>query len=226
MTLDVTNFDRLMLDGDGSGQTQLQTKDGVVKFHNRPTTDAYVLEVKSEVTSVAGTHFGIETTVDHHPSTAASALGARGTGSICRLASGHTMTGGSLVGGYSQVSNIGTQNGAGIIDAAHYCLIEEGGGTFTAVEHVAALWLDSHLDQTITAGKSSFAYISNNGDTTFDNVFYIYAGDHITNLFTIDALGDTGIVSAATTADYTFTKYYRIKVNVNGETAYLIADVP
>src|SRR3972149_1929650 len=113
MTLDVTNFDRLMLDGDASGQTQLQTKDGVVKFHNRPTTDAYVLEIKGEPTSVSGTFFNIESTVDHKPSTATSGLGVRGIGGIARLVSTYTMTTGNLIGSYAQIQNNGTMNGAG-----------------------------------------------------------------------------------------------------------------
>jgi hypothetical protein len=56
-----------------------------------------------------------------------------------------------------------------------------------------------------------------------NNAFYIYAGHHITNLFTIDTAD--GMVSAATTADYTFTKTRKIKVVAGGETGYLIMDI-
>lgn len=225
MTLGLTHLSRLMLDGDASGQTQLQTKDGVVKFHNRPTTDAYVLEVKGEPTSVSGTFYNIESTVDHKPSTATSALGARGIGGICRLKSTYTMTGGNLVGVYAQIQNNGTLNGAGILTAAQYSLVEDG-GTWTAVGHLAAQWLDSHLAQTVSAGTLSFQYITNNGSTTWDNVMYIYAGNKITNLLTIESTTDSGLVGDPVTSDYTFTKTRRVKVNVGGETGYLIVDVP
>jgi hypothetical protein len=207
----------------GSEETILQTKHGLVKFHSRPNTAGYGVELKTEPTDVSGTHFGMEATIDHKPTTATSALGVRGLGAICRLAATYTMTGGSLVGSYAQICNLGTLNGAGIIGAAQYSLIEDG-GTYTAVSHLAISWLDSHLAQTVSAGSVDMQYMTNNGSTTFDNVFYIYAGNKVTNLFTIDTA--SGLVSAATTADYTFNKYYRIKVNVGGETAYLIADVP
>lgn len=207
----------------GSTNTTLQTKHGVVKFHSRPNTSGYGVEVKTEPSSVSGTHFGIECTVDHIPSTATSALGARGVGGICRLKSGYTMTTGGLIGSYGQIQNNGTLNGAGI-HAAQYALIEAG-GTWTAVSHVAVSWLDSHLTQTISSGTASFQYITNNGSTTFDNVWYIYPGNKITNLFTIDAT-DAGLVGDPVTSDYTFTKTRLIKVNVGGETGYLVVDVP
>ena len=223
----LTNYNRLLLDGSlddsTNASTVLQAKHGVSKIHCRPAISGYALEVKSEPTIVTGTHFGIETTVDHKPSTATSALGARGVGGVCRLASTYTMTGGSLIGSYGQVCNLGTINGAGAMVAAGYNLIEDG-GTYTAVSHLAAMWLDSHLTKTVTAGVKDFLYISNNGSTVFDNAIYIYAGEAITNLFTIESSKDGDMVSGATTADYTFTKTRKIKINVGGATCYLIAD--
>ena len=222
----ITNFSGILVQsagvGTAAGETLLQTKYGVVKFHSRPNIDGYVLEVKSEPTSVSGTHFGIETTVDHEPSTATSALGVRGVGGIARLAATYTMTGGSVIGTYGQVCNLGTVNGSGAVLSGLYGLIEDG-GTYTAVSHVNAAWLDSHLDQTVTAGLSELLYMTNNGDTVMDNAFYIYAGNNITNLFTIDTA--SGMVSDSTTADYTFTKTRKIKVNVGGETGYIVVDI-
>jgi hypothetical protein len=203
----------------------LQTRHGVAKFHNRPTTNAFVIEVKGEPTSVSGTFFNIESTVDHKPSTATSALGARALGGICRLAATYTMTGGNLIGTYSQIANLGTLNGAGILTAAHYALVEDG-GIWTAVGHLAAQWLDSHLDQTVSAGITSFQYITNNGDTTWDNVMYVYAGNKITNFLTIESTTDSGIVGDPVTSDYTFTKTRLLKVNIGGETGYIVVDVP
>jgi hypothetical protein len=224
MAKGLTNLCRLRLDGDNANETVLQVVGGMVKFHNRPTTDAYTLEIKARPTSVTGVYHQVESTVDCRPSTATSALGARGISGICRLDSTYTMTGGSLIGSYGQVCNNGTINGSGALVIGQYALIEDG-GVYTAVNHLAVSWLDSHLTKTVTAGKKSFQYITNNGTTVFDNVFYIYAGEAITNLFTIENTKDGNLVSDAVTADYTFTKYYKIKVNVGGETAYLIADV-
>ena len=222
----ITNLSGILLQsagvGTAAGETLLQTKYGVVKFHSRPNIDGYVVEVKSEPTSVSGTHFGIETTVDHKPSTATSALGVRGVGGIARLKATYTMTGGSVIGSYGQVCNLGTVNGSGAILSGLYGLIEDG-GTYTAVGHVNAAWLDSHLDQTVTAGLSELLYMTNNGDTVMDNAIYIYAGNNITNLFTIDTA--SGMVSDSTTADYTFTKTRKIKVNVGGETGYIVVDI-
>jgi len=216
----LTNLDRLRLTGSGTGETVLQATHGVTKFHNRPNTDGYALEVKSEPTVVTGTHFGIETTVDAKPSTATSAAGVRGVGSICRLAATYTMTGGSLIGGYSQVCNLGTVNGSGVMVAGQYALIEDG-GTYTAVSHLAGLWVDSHLDQTVTAGVKDMIYVTNNGDTTFDNALFIYPGNKITNLFTIDPT-DTGMVAAKVDADIALAHYRKVSVNVHGEAGWLL----
>lgn len=222
----ITNFSGLLVQsagvGTSAGETLLQTKYGVVKFHSRPNIDAYVVEVKGEPTKLTGTFFNIESTVDHKPSAATSATGIRGLGGICRLAATYTMTGGSVIGTYGQVCNLGTLNGSGIMVSGLYGLIADG-GTYTAVSHVNAAWLDSQLAQTITAGKSELLYMTNNGATTLDNAIYVYAGNKITNLFTIDTA--SGMVSDATTADYTFTKTRKIKVNVGGETGYIVVDI-
>ena len=204
-----------------SGTTVFQAKNGVSKIHNRPNADGFALEVKSEPTVVTGTHFGIETTVDAKPSTATSQAGVRGIGGICRLKDTYTMTGGSLIGTYGQVCNLGTVNGSGAMVAGMYSLIEDG-GVYTAVSRVASMWVDSHLDQTVTAGVKDMVYITNNGDTTFDNAIEVYAGNKITNLLSINTA--SGMVGDAVTADYTFTKTRKIKITVDGTTCYLIAD--
>jgi hypothetical protein len=198
------------------------TSDGISKVHNHACTEGYALEVKSDPVSVSGTHFGIECTVDATPSTATSALGTRGIGGIGRLAATYTMTDGSLIGSYGQACNLGTLNGSGIFMAGSYSLLEDG-GTFTAVSHVSGLWVDSHLDQTITAGLSELIYASNNGDTVMDNALYIYAGNKITNLFTIDTA--SGMVGDKASGDFVFTATRKVKVNVGGETGYIIVDI-
>jgi len=207
------------------GAALFRVKAGSIKFHTRPSIGGFGIEVKDEPSAVSGTHYGIECTVDAKPSTATSQAGIRGGGFIGRLKSTYTMTGGSLIGGYSQACNNGTLNGSGIFVAGHYALLEAG-GTFTEVSHISGLWVDSHLTQTISAGKSELVYLTNNGSTVFDNVFFVYAGNNITNLFEIDNSADGNMVSDPVTSDYTFTKTRLVKVKVGGETGYVVVDVP
>jgi len=144
------------------------------------------------------------------------------------LAATYTMTGGSLVGLYGQVSNLGTINGSGAILAELYGLLEDG-GTFTAVSHIASAWLDSHLTKTISSGDSELLYMTNNGSTTLGSAIYLRPGNKITNFMTIDTA--SGMVSDKTEGDFTFTATRKIKVNVGGvngvgaETGYLIVDI-
>ena len=222
MAVGLTHFGRIRLTGDDSAETIFQATDGVCKIHNRPSTSGYALEVKSEPTIVTGTHFGIETTVDGIPSTATSGAGLRGTGGICRLSATYTATSGSYVGAYGQVCNLGTFNGSGLMAAGVYGLIEDG-GTYTAVSRVAAGWFDSHLDQTVTAGVADLLYLTNNGDTVFDNAIEVYAGNKITNLLSINTA--SGMVSANTAAGTTlvFTNWVAIKITIDGTTHYIPA---
>lgn len=222
MSTGLTNLSRLRLTGDDTGETVLHATDGVHKLHTRPATGGYGLEVKTEPTIITGTHFGIECTVDAKPSASDTGSGVRGGGFIGRLYTGYTKTGGSLVGGYSQVCNNGTVNGAGVMVTGHYSLIEDG-GTYTAVSHLSAAWLDSHLTKTVSAGNAEFLYISNNGSTTFNDAIYIYAGNKITNLFTISTA--SGMVGDKASGDYTFTATRKVKVNVGGETGYIVVDI-
>jgi len=227
MATKITNFSKLLLqppgaDGTAAGETVLQTKYGVVKLHSRPNIDGYVVEVKSEPTIVTGTHFGVECTVDAKPSTATSQTGVRGLGGIARLAATYTMTGGGLIGSYGQICNLGTLNGAGIVSAANYALIEDG-GVFTAVSHLAASWLDTHLTKAISAGVYDLQYMSNNGTTQIDNAFYIYAGNKITNLFNIKTASGMVGDNQAGGAALTFTNYRLIKIVLEDETYYIPA---
>ena len=185
---------------------------GMSKFINRPTTDGFIVQAKSEPTGAAQTHNGVESTVDWK--VAASGGGIRALLGVARLKSTFTATGGTLIGTYGQVANDGTMNGAGIFMAALYGLVEDG-GVFTAVNHIAAQWLDSHLTKTITAGKTSFSYITNNGSTTFDQVFYVYGGNKITNFLALDTVS-TMLAAGSGTATG------GIKILVDGAARYLM----
>jgi hypothetical protein len=213
--------------GDGDGKyalwdasANLLTIKGAAKFHNRPTTDEFAVEIKSEFTDTDAGHNCVMVTADW------KANGATGGGNTAlqgtsRLAATYTATGGTLIATYGQVCNLGTLNGSGIMVAGLYGLIEDG-GVYTAVSHVAAAWLDSHLDQTVTAGESELLYMTNNGDTTLDQAIYVYAGNKITNLFDINTASgmlsdnNAGAVAAQ-------TGYRTIQIMLEGETYYLVA---
>jgi hypothetical protein len=213
--------------GDGDGKyalwdasANLWTIKGASKFHNRPTTDAFALEVKSEFTDTDAGHNCVMVTADWK---ANGAVGGANTAlqGTSRLAATYTATGGAIIGTYSQVCNLGTLNGSGIMVAGLYGLIEDG-GVYTAVSHVASAWLDSHLDQTVTAGESELQYMTNNGETTLGQAFFIYAGNKITNLFNINTA--SGMLSADNAgAVAAQTGYRTIKIVLEGETYYLVA---
>lgn len=197
-----------------------------VKIFARPTTGfattftgAFGLQVKSEFTGTATGHACVEVTADWKGNGAAGG-GVRAVQGVARVASTFTMGAGSLIGNYGQIKVDGTVNGAAAMLAAQYGLIEDG-GTYTACSHVAAGWFDSHLTKTVTAGTASLLYLTNNGTTTLDSVFFVYAGNKITNLFNIDSV-DTGLVSDITAGAATITNWRTIKCNIHGETKYLV----
>lgn len=191
-----------------------------VKIHRRPTAEGFAAEIKSEFSDTDAGHACVAATADW------KAAGATGGGNcglqgVARLAATYTMTGGSIVGTYGQVAVNGTVNGSGIMLAGLYGLIEDG-GTYTAVSHVASAWLDSHLTKTVSAGESELLYMTNNGSTTLGQVFFVYPGNKITNLFKISTA--SGMVSEeATGGALTAGDFRTIKVSLEGTTYYLIA---
>jgi hypothetical protein len=194
-----------------------------VKVHTRPTTLGSALEVRTKPSSATAEHAAIDAMLEPDPTGDTQTAGyGRAVQGVVRTISGNTMTGGSLHGVYGQVCNLGTINGAGVMVSAMYGLIEDG-GTYTAVSHLAAAWLDSHLDQAVSAGSKEFLYISNNGDTTFDNALYVYAGNKITNLFNINTASGMVAANDAGGAGLNFTNWRTIKIVLEGETYYLVA---
>ena len=200
-----------------------------VKVQGRPN-DLSTLEVRGRTTKAAAlTGMGLDAEIEIRPETSATAGYARGAMGVARIASGKTLAGTFYATGlYGQWRADGTVNGD-VFATAIYGIIEDG-GTYTAVNHLAALWLDSRLAQTVTSGKKSFISLTNNGGIEFDNAIYIYGGtasQGIANLFNFDTCTDSGMVEASdTTADYTFTNTRKIKILIDGVAYYLIADKP
>jgi hypothetical protein len=196
-----------------------------VKVFNREagTVDAFALQVKSEPTSPTAGHAMIEGTCDWEPSSAAQAgSGVRAVQGVSRLQAAKTVAGGSMIGVYGQVANGGTINGSGVMVAAMYGLLEAGGGAYTALSHMAAAWLDSHLTETVSAGSVDLLYMTNNGSTQIDNAFYIYGGDKVTHLFNLDTVD--GMASITGVPD---TAAGWIKIKVEGQTKYIrLYDAP
>jgi len=210
-------------------QFGLSGKPVQVKVQGRPN-DVSTLEVRSRTTKASAiTGMGIDAECEIRPATTATGGYARGVMGVCRIETGKTLAGTvGATGLYGQWRADGTVNGD-VFASAIYGLIEDG-GTYTACNHVAALWLDNHLTKTVTAGKKSFVYMTNNGGIAFDNGFYIYGGtaaQGITNLFNLDTCTDSGMVSAnvaKTGAQAVSTDDYRlIRIVIDGVVHYLLA---
>jgi hypothetical protein len=195
------------------------TPSGAIKHHVHSTTGDYAYQLRTESNSATGNFFGMDCEV--HQLIDRTAGGVRGI-SICgRLTASKTISGSAnLIPFYGVLDIDGTLNSTGIFATGY--LGVDAGGTFTAVSHLTSLWLNSAQEGTVN-GEHELLYMSNNGASVMDQAIYVYAGNKITNLFTINTA--TGMVSDATTADYTFTKTRKVKVNVGGETGYLVVDI-
>ncbi len=212
-----------LIRADTGDQVRVGPGTKAVKIFNRPTTDAFALQVKSEFTDTDAGHNCLEVTADCKAALAAGG-GNTAVQGVSRLAATFTATAGTLIGTYGQVCNLGTLNGSGIMLAGIYGLIEDG-GTYTAVSHVAAGWFDSHLTKTVSAGSAELLYLTNNGSTTLGQVFFIYPGNKITRLFTIDATY-TGMVTVGQNEPTWAGKTALIKVKIGATEMNLIAVDP
>jgi hypothetical protein len=203
----------------------IKVSDGALKLHcHNRDTQSYAAEVKYDWQAVTGLAFGLDVTCEIEPGgdTPANRTsgGLRAVQGVARLASGFTATAGGDVGVYASLINEGVYNGSSNYPCAFYGLLQ-GSGTFTQVGEMSVAWLDSHLDQAISAGSSFFLNITNNGDTQFDAAINVRAGHNITNLLQIAVA--SGMVGANVAADATFNNYKTIKIDIDGTTHYLIA---
>lgn len=184
---------------------------GRLKLDVRPTggtTEDYAFQIRSESAKTTGTHWGIDSET-HLKATGGASL--RGVQGVAVVDATHTLTAGTLVGLYGQVRVDGTIAGASFM-AALYGLV--GPSTALTASHVCSAWLDSHQDEAVT-GEHELLYMSNNGDATMDQAIFIYPGNKISHLFTIDPT-DTGLVADATGESLTPVK--KINVKIDGQT--------
>lgn len=203
-------------DADPTGQLYIK---GTLKLHDHADTGDYAFQLRTESNAATGNFFGMDCEV--HQMVSRTAGGIRGLSMTGRVTATKTISGtANIVAGHFLLDVDGTLNGTGL----HAALVAkvDAGGTFTNVGHLASLWVDSLQEGTVT-GEHELIYMTNNGATTMDNAFYIYAGDKITNLMTISTAN--GMVGDKAAGDYTFTATRKIKVNVGGETGYIIVDI-
>lgn len=189
---------------------------GRLKLDVRPTEgtlEDYAFQIRSESGKTSGTHWGIDSET-HLKATGSTSI--RGVQGVAVVDSGYTVTDGSLVGVYGQVRADGAVAGGAGFLAALYGLVEEGGGAIVA-SHVASLWLDSHRDTAVT-GEHELLYMTNNGEAVLDQAIFLYPGNKISHLFTIDP-ADDGLVDDAT--GETLTPVKKINVKIDGQTYVL-----
>ena len=196
-----------------------------VKIQGRPN-DLSTLEVRGRTTKASAlTGMGIDAECEIRPATTATGGYARGAMGVCRIETGKTLAGTFYATGlYGQWRADGTVNGD-VFASAIYGVIEDG-GVYTAVNHLAALWLDNHLDEVVTSGKKSFIYMSNNGGMKFDNAFYIYGGtaaQGIAALFNFDTCtGTSGFVGDKVSADIAYSHYRKLACVIDGVAGWIL----
>lgn len=191
---------------------------GQSKFIYRPTSSGFGTQVKTEFSGTAAEHNAFESTADW-TANGTTGGGVRAISGLARVDSTYSLgSTANLLGVRGIVQNSGTVSGTGN-HAALYGLIETD-QAWTAVGHLAGIWIDSHLAATPGSGNFSMAYMSNNGAATFGQAFYIYGGDKVTNLLALDTV--SGMVSTTTTGIPSGT-IQKIQILINGTPYYLVA---
>lgn len=190
---------------------------GSFKNHHHLTQESYAQQLRTEYNAATGQFFGMDMEVHQAVSrTAGSIVGLHMT---ARNVSTATLSStAQMHAGYFLLDNDGTFNSSGIIAAALVGKVDAG-GTFTAVSHLASLWLDSNQEGTVT-GEHELLYMSNNGASVMDQAIYIYGGDKITNLFELNTVDN--MVGAKVDADIAYAHYKKVNVTVDGEAGWIL----
>lgn len=191
--------------------------DAALRLHNHNiAAEGYALQIRGELTASTGTIWGIDSETHLRPTTGSTGTASvRGVQGVALLASGFTSTAGTLIGTYGQARADGTFNAAAGFMTGLYGLVEAS-AAITA-SHVCSAWLDSHQANAVT-GEHELLYMTNNGTATMDQAIFIYPGNAITHLITIDPT-DTGLVADAT--GETLTPVKKINIKIDG-TTYVI----
>jgi len=183
----------------------------VLKIHNHSTTSGIgSYEGKSDTVKTSGAFYGLWQDANLNTTGTASSTAILG---VATVASGATITGGTIIGTYGQARADGTVAGASFMTGL-YGLIEAS--TAITATHVTSCWLDSHQANAVT-GLHDLLYMTNNGAATMDQAIYLYGGDKITNLLSLNTV--SGMVSA----DAAVGAVKKIKILIDGDTYYLNA---
>ena len=198
---------------------------GQSKLYNRPlTTNTFALDVKSDYMTATGSYDGAFTcTMRLYPTGDTTTSFGRAGYFSAELHSGDTITAsGGLCGLATIANNQGTINGVGAIVTGLHAYVEDG-GVYTATSHVCSVWLDSHLDQAVTAGSHELLFMTNNGTTVMDTAIYIGGRDRISTIMTLEGVDGAAMVengSVLNDISATANDGY-IKVVVEGEDKYI-----
>lgn len=188
-----------------------------LKIHNHLTTSGIgSYEGKADTVNTSGAFYGLWQDANLMATGTASATAILG---VATVATGVTITGGTIIGTYGQARADGTVAGSSFLTGL-YGLIEAS-AAITA-SHVCSAWLDSHQANAVT-GSHQLLYMTNNGAATMDEAIYLYGGDKITNLFTLDTCG--GMVGDKVDSDFTFAHTRKVKVNIGGLAGSLIVEM-
>jgi hypothetical protein len=198
----------------------------LIKHHAHALTGDYAYQLRTECNKATGDFFGQDMEV--HAMINRTAGGIRGLSMCGRIQADKTLSGtSSLIPGYFLLDVDGAINGSGLF-AALVAKIDAG-GTFTAIGHLASLWVDSLQGGTVT-GNHELIYATNNGESQMDSFIYLYPGDKITYFMVIDTAN--GMVGDEVAGDYAFTATRKLKVMVGGRNGapgsvgYIPIDIP
>ena len=197
---------------------------GSLKHHNHLTTESYGHQLRTEYNAGTGDFFGID--AEAHQAVDRTAGGVRGLSMCARLVAAKTISGSAnMNAGHFLLDIDGTINGTGLF-AALVAKVDAG-GTFTAVGHLASLWVDSLQEGTVN-GEHELIYATNNGAATMDQLLYVdngATGAGFTNFITFaydqNPILTNALVPAAAPDAGTVGADRAIKIKV-GSAAYYI----
>lgn len=184
-----------------------------LKIHNHAMVSGGIgsYEGKSDTQITSGAFVGLWQDANLNATGTASANAILG---VATVATGATITGGTIIGTYGQARADGTMAGSGFM-AGLYGII--GASAAITASHVCSAWLDSHQANTVT-GSHQLLYMTNNGAAQMDEVMYIYGGNKITAFAKFDTC--SGMVSDSAETGGTSKK---IKIDIDGTVHYLNA---
>jgi len=206
-------------------------RDGTIYDSNVLTSNGIPVRRDIELQTITGQTYGQYNLIT---TTGVGYAGARSVvGQVTNTATQTAAGGWQLLTGVCGVcQNTGTWTNTTLFAMAG-TFQQAGGGTITAVSHMACVWLDWSNASTVSAGNTEMMYITNNavsGASDMDQVFYIHASLYSAYkyLFYFDAceLGD-GFIDYQNVKTTHGGTYRNIKVSIGGTEYFIIvSDTP